>query len=248
MDNWLNRGVVGGASWPKEDTHIQFGGHEFILKPATRDTEQTMCINLTKERMTEIEAMTLMNRFLSVLSWCNDQGMELLDCVGSSNVIPASVPRKIRIIGSSFVFPFYRKLPNDPKVRLALALYREGLTVNSIPFSFLSFFKVINIFWNDKWVRNKNELIEGIRALLPQIKDEFALKRLTELAKTEKDIPEYLYESERCAIAHAYSDPVIDPDDETHLRRLAWDILIIQEIATYLIEDKLGVSRLMIDE
>jgi len=242
MEYWLGKGISGGACWPKEKTTIKFAGYDFILYPATINTEQSIHVEIAG-KMSAIEGWTLMNRFLSVLSWCDDQGMELIEGVGASNVIPAPIPRMSRIIGSSFVFLFNRDIPEDQKVRLALALYREGLIVNSVPFSFLSYFKILNIFWNDKFFKDKNELIEGIRSMIPEIKDKLALERLKKLSETESDIPKYLYESGRCAIAHAYSNPIIDPDDEAHLVRLSWDILIIKDIAAYLIEHKLGVSR-----
>ncbi len=240
----MNIGVIGGACWPKKETVVTFDGHELILKPATKDTEQSIHINLHR-KISSIDAMTLIHRFLSVLSWCDDHGMEFMEG-WSGNPIPVAVPKRKRYIGSSIAFLFYRDVPKDPQAKLALALYREGLIVNSIPFSFLSYFKIINIFWKDKFQNRKNDLIEGIRSILPQIKDQMSLERLNELKKTESDIPKYLYESGRCAIAHAYSSPIVDPDDVTHLRRLSQDRWIIQAIARYLIEHKLGISRSII--
>ena len=168
MDYWLNIGIKGGGCWPKQETSITFGGYDLILKPATKDTEQSVHINLGKG-ISDVDAMTLISRFLSILSWCDDQGMELMDNGWAGNSIPVAVPRG-RIVGSSFVFPFYRDVPENPKIKLALALYREGLSVNSIPFSFLSYFKIFNMFWKDKYKEGKNELIEGIRSMLPKVK------------------------------------------------------------------------------
>ena len=240
MTRYLQVGVEGGAVWPREETKINFGGHELILKPATKNTEQSVHINL--KGITDIEALTLINRFLSILSWCDDQAMENL-YGWSGNPIPVAVPKRKRIIGSSIAFPFYRELESNQKARLALALYREGKTIKSVPFEFLSYFKILNIFWKDKYIKGKNEIIEGIRATLPSIKDNLAQKRLKELSKSEKDAPKYLYESGRCAIAHAYSDPIVDPDDVSELRRLSQDMRIIKAIAEHLISDKLLVSR-----
>jgi len=39
----------------------------------------------------------------------------------------------------------YLPMPKSAEADLALAVFREGLSVNSVPFSFLSFFKVLNI-------------------------------------------------------------------------------------------------------
>lgn len=245
MKSYLNVAVKGGAIWPKEETTVKFAGHELILKPATKDTEQSIHINV--QQIDNVEALTIINRFLSTLSWCDDQGMENL-YGWSGNPVPVPVPRETRLTGSSIAFPFYREIEQERKAQLALALYREALTINSVPFKFLSYFKILNIFWNDKKINKKNEIIEGIRETLPEIKnDEQAIKRLEKLKGIEVDIPTYLYTSGRCAVAHAYSDPIVDPDNVTDLHRLSNDIYVIKAIADYLIENKLNVSRSIIE-
>ena len=247
MDRWLNVGVKGGAVWPTEETTVEFGGQKLVLKPATRETEQSVHINL--RGISDVDALTLINRFLSVLSWCDDQPME--NRYGwSGNPVPVAVPRESRVVGSSIAFPFYRRLEPDEKARLALALFREARTVNSTPFEFLTYFKILNIFWKDRPVtingQRQNPIIERIRATLPKLKDELAVSRLRVLGTTEPDVPKYLYESGRCAIAHAYADPIVDPDDVSDLRRLSEDLYIVKEIAEYLIEVELKVSRSII--
>lgn len=247
MDCWLNVGVKGSAAWPTEETVLEFGGHKVVLKPATRETEQSVHVNL--RGISDIEALTLINRFLSVLSWCDDQPME--NRYGwSGNPVPVAVAKESRVVGSSIGFPFYRELERDEKARLALALFREGRSVNSAPFEFLSYFKILNIFWKDKHVsvngQRQNPIVEGIRATLPTLKDDLALARLQALNASESDVAKYLYESGRCAVAHAYSDPIVDPDDVSDLRRLSEDLQIVKAIAEHLIEAELKVSRSII--
>jgi hypothetical protein len=243
MDRWLNIGVLGGACWPTKKQKIDFHGHDLILKPATKDTEQSIHINL--KGISDIEAMTLVNRFLSILSWCDDQGM-VNDGGWSGNPAPVTVPKKSRIVGSSIAFPFNRDIEKSSKAKLSLALYREALSINSIPFAFLSYFKILNVFWKDKYDNGKNELVEGIREMLHRLEDDLAKRRLDELNKTENDVPKYLYESGRCAIAHAHTDPIVDPDDSMDIRRLSQDIWIVKALAEYLIEKKLKISRSII--
>ena len=191
--------------------------------------------------------MTLVNRFLSVLSWCDDQPME--DLGGwSATTIPVAVPRASRAIGSSIAFPFGRDLEREEKVRRALALFREGRSARSIAFEVLSYFKILNMFWNDRRdAAGLNPLVEGIRSILPQVTDEAATERLQELAASVPDIPGYLYQSGRCAIAHAYRRPVVDPDEATDLHRLSQDVWIVKAIAEHLIEETLGVSRSIVE-
>src|SRR5215831_20681594 len=112
MDCWLNIRVKGSACWPTEETKINFSGHDLILKPATKDTEQSVHINLRSMLgygpMDIVDAMTLINRFLSILSWCDDQGIENRGG-WAGNPKPVTVPREGRVVGSSIAFPFYRE-------------------------------------------------------------------------------------------------------------------------------------------
>ncbi len=232
--------VKGTAIWPTKETTVFFGGHTLLLKPASRDTDQSIHVNV--RNISDVDAMTLVNRFLSILSWCDDQPLE--NCGGwSGNPVPVAVPRESRSLGSSIAFPFHRDLEPERKARLALALFREGRSLNSIPFSFLSYFKILNIFWQDKYVHGKNEIIEGLRATLPKVIDELAVRRIQELEMTQPEVPRYLYESGRCAIAHAYADPIIDPDDVADLRRLSLDLEVVKSVAEFLIVVELQVSR-----
>lgn len=242
MNDWINIQIKGEAAWPEKETTIKFGGHELLLKPCTKTTEPSIHINL--RGISEVDALSLINRFLSILSWCGDVPMEnMYGWSGSPK--PVAIPRNTsRSVGGCIGdYPFYRQLERDPKAQLALALYREALTVNSVPFSFLSYFKILNIFWKDKYVNCSNELIEGIRAILPKVNDNEAVSRIKQLSASQNDIPKYLYDSGRCAIAHAYSIPLVDPDDVADLRRLSQDIWVIKAIAEKLIEDKLDISR-----
>jgi hypothetical protein len=92
MDRWLNVGVKGSAAWPKEEMTVEFRQHKFLLTPATRETEQSIHVKLRE--LSQIEALTLINRFLSVLSWCADQpdeGSIRLVRHGGSGRRPATV-------------------------------------------------------------------------------------------------------------------------------------------------------------
>jgi hypothetical protein len=128
--------------------------------------------------------------------------------------------------------------PPDLKAKLALAFYREGLSVNLIPYQFLGFFKVINIF------RNKGpDQIQWIKENLQHVTDKRALARIAAVQATEPDLPNYLYVSGRCAVAHAF-DPnaVVNPDDPVDLIRLSKDLPVICDLARIAIERELGVK------
>ena len=119
-----------------------------------------------------------------------------------------------------------------------------------MPLAFLSYFKILNIFWEDKY-RNingvrTNEIVEGLRSIVPNLSDCLAKERLMNLQAEQEDIGTYLYKSCRCAVAHANSSPVVDPDDMQDIRRLSADIWIVKAIAEELISKKFGLSRSII--
>lgn len=53
----------------------------------------------------------------------------------------------------------------------------------------------------------------------------------------------YLYESGRCAIAHAYSEPVVNPENAEDLERLELDLPLMKELAEFAIKSEYGVVR-----
>ena len=55
------------------------------------------------------------------------------------------------------------------------------------------------------------------------------------------NLGEYLYVQGRCAVAHAFNDPVVDPDIPSDLQRLAEDLPIIEELSAIAIEKELGI-------
>ena len=243
---WLSVRISGNVMWPKKKTTVSFAGHDLVLYPPTPDTDPSLHISLNK--LSAKQGMTLINRFLSFLAWCDDAAVENLGGI-SGHLNPRPIPRQEgNQLWYTDMFPPSVKLYEDERALRALALFREARSVNSIPFCLLSYFKILNIVWNDKKIKGKNEIVEGIRDTLPRILDSEAKDRIERLRqKGERDIAAYLYESGRCAVAHAYKDPIADPDDIEDLHKLSEDTWIIKAIAEYLIENNLMISHTFLD-
>lgn len=110
------------------------------------------------------------------------------------------------------------------------------MSVNSTPFAFLSYFKILNIHHGGgagqkAWINDNLHRI-GYRP---------ALNRLAEVQQTEADIGRYLYKEGRCAVAHAHGTPLVNPDSYADRRRMEGDITLMKEIAALFIETELGV-------
>jgi len=132
----------------------------------------------------------------------------------------------------------YLPLPQTPEAALALALYREGLNLRptSVPFSFLSFFKILNINHG-----KGREQVAWINNNLLNIKYDPELARLAYLRKNVADVGNYMYELGRCAVAHAHAAPTSNPDDYSDRKRLENDLELIKKLAAIAIENDFGV-------
>ena len=235
MQRWMNLGVSGQCGWPTKRTEVTFGTVQFVLLPSTKDNSAS--IHLDVSRKDDLAAMTTVNRFLSIASWAyKDSLQNHYGWSGSPVPVPVPAENLARSINDAFLIR-WNPLP-EPKQRLALALYREALTLNSIPYRVLGFFKVINILH-----KLGSAQVAWIRDTLPKLNAPHIKERMVQITASEPDVAKYLYESGRCAVAHAFADPLIDPDDLTHLHRLSADEDIVRSLAEYLIEHELNVPR-----
>jgi hypothetical protein len=89
----------------------------------------------------------------------------------------------------------------------------------------------------------KNELVEGLRASLPDLTEKDCIKRIKKIENKEGDAADYLYKSGRCAVAHAFADPIVDPDDVADLHRLSEDLLLMQNLTAHLIEKNFEIEQ-----
>ena len=237
---WLVVAVEASLAWPTEDTYIEYKGHSFLLRPGTDEWAATVCLRFgpTVSDISRKEAISLLRGFLSALSWTEGQYIRELMMSGGSHPSRIGKPGRMKFVNPNFRADHLPEV-EDRTRKLALALYREALSVNSIPYQFLGYFKIINIL-HERGQQQKN----WIRSALPHLTNREARGRLSVLNEEQSDVADYLYESGRCAIAHAYSDPIVDPEDPDDLRRLQQDLPIVKALAEYLIEFELGIPSL----
>ena len=243
---WLDMAVSPRVSWPNKQVEIPFEGYKITLQPRRKVPEKPMELACTVS-VFDIEGTTfeiggtVVSRFLSRLAWSQNGGVVELFPAGSNN------PKRPGWLGQGTygvsecaqVEPWdYLYLPSAGTVEsdLALGLFREGMSVNSVPFAFLSFFKVLNIKYGagggqKDWINNN----------LEHLWYSPAVDRLNELRQVENDIGKYLYEEGRCAVAHAHGNPLVNPDNYSDKRRMENDLKLMQELAALFIEKELGV-------
>ena len=229
---YCTTGIDTGIPWPSKEVVIDFRGREVHLLPET-DTLSRMVRVETSAGFSRTDAHKLVLEFLSALAWAEQGGV--VPTFGNWCTAPLAVGKGPS--GCVFNGTFdYLPDPPDPKAKRALALYREGLSVNLVPYKVLGFFKVINIIRDGsadqkQWIRNN----------LQYVTDRNAIARIASIQGTEPDVANYLYVSGRCAVAHAFNQNVVNPDDPADLIRLHEDLPVIRELARIAMERELGV-------
>jgi hypothetical protein len=236
MKRWMIVTVETEIEWPTQETAHQFAGHTLILLPPEGDAAADVRIQY-EHPQSEQDAFETICRFLSALSWWQHRPARArlrISCTapmrGGKGGYGPPLRMHYRIPAAVVQHP-------DPKARIALALYREAGSVRGTPYEFLGYFKVINTRYS-----TGADQIAWINQAIPLLNDKDAKKRIAELSAAESDIGRYLYASGRCAVAHAFNEPVVDPDDPADIFRLSADIPVARALAEYLIEQEYGIK------
>jgi len=234
MSEWLVVGVETEMGWPTKEVTCSYQGQELILRPAT-DKFSTSIAMLFHRPMTRDEALHLVRRFLSAMAWI--ERIPIRETMVTGGSFPIHVGKRMDIAFVGCPSLDFLPTPSDEKASLALALYREALSVNSIPYQFLGYFKIINIIRADGPSQKA-----WINAAIHLLHDDEACTRICTLTQQQVDIGDRLYKTGRCAIAHAYSEPIVDPENPGDLADLRADLPVVKALAEYIIEQEFQVK------
>ena len=233
---WVVIGVETHLSWPEEEKVVNYRGHEILMRPESTGEEPTkpdVVLELLPP-MTPQEGLALLRQFLSSLAFLNK--CKVLDKETSRAGYPIKIgnrplPRLIRG-GRTEHLPE----PVDDDANLALALYREAQSSESPAYRFLNFYKVLNI-------KNQHvpDQVNWIDKNLSNVTGNAARNRIREIQKSGSDVGKYLAVSGRCAIAHAFSQPLVNPDKSEDKVRLERDVPLIQSLAEVMMKQEFGI-------
>jgi len=238
--NWMVACVRSQMAWPSVVTEVVFRGRTIFLIPwADAGGAVGLMYPAAAVRLDDGEdadaGQLLISHFLSSLAWAHGQSIEVDQWSGGN------IPRSMGgfngpyILARDFIHPYVPD-PIDTKVRLALGFYREGLGLNNAAYACLSFFKVLNIFMN-----KGDDQIAWIAATIPKIKDHRAKSRISFLENSGLELGQYLYVTNRCAVAHAFGRTA-NPEDPADMRRMRQDLPVVRALAEYAIEYHFGVK------
>ena len=237
---FLNLGVDTTVTWPKDPTRVEFGGHHFVLFPKTKENSHSISIDLQGERINAEDARTLLNRFLSLLSWCDDRHAILREG-WSGNPVPVPVPRRDMASSTMMTWMFYRSIPEEESLRNCLSYYREGLNAAEAGIAsqeVLSFFKVFEM--RREGVEVRRWIAEEFDVACKNVQPEY-LSHFHE-DRQHKAIEKYVYENCRVAAAHASKKFQSDADMDFETRRLSVAAEILRALARHYIRATFNFS------
>lgn len=180
-------------------------------------------------------------RFLSEISWLYETRVEALATGGGGHKVPFNVGnRTFNRIGNCINLDDYEKISETKEQQIALGLYREAISSNSIFYSFLSYFKIINL----RYSKGKKQ-VKWIDKHLKEVKDFKASDYFSRIKRNEDEsIGDYLYSSGRCAIAHcSYNkgEIIADADNYADNQRIRSEFKLVKELAEIFIKKELKI-------
>lgn len=241
---FLNIGVDTQVTWPKKEMLIQFDKYHLVLMPKTKEHTQSIHIDLYANRLTDKQAGTVINRFLSLLAWCDDQFAVKQDG-WSGSPVPIAVARRDLAFATAHDWVFDRQIPQSDKARLALALYREGRNAEAaalVSYAVLSYFKVIeNQYDNNEDAKARKWITRNFSGATAAHAENPNLKHF--IAACGSEAPgKYIWDAYRVAVAHASTNYPSDADDSDEITRLYTASYVLRLLARHMIRNELGVS------
>lgn len=240
---FLNIGVDTQVDWPRQEMVVPFDKFHLVLMPKTKENMQSVHIDLHANRLSEEQALTVINRFLSILTWCDDQ-FAIARGGWSGNPIPVPVTKRDLAFAAADIWPFDRRIPATDEVRRALALYREGRNaeeMGSVSYAVLSFLKIIEIRHPGK-EKYRKWIASNFDAATAATRQDILMESFLKSCNG-KPVEKYIHKSCRVAVAHASIDSPSDVDDWTEISRLRAASYVLSLLARHMIVQELGISE-----
>ncbi len=240
---WLTAGVASSISWPSLDVCVQYAGNEYFLRGSERGGKPSPPgITIACEQNNTDETAAKIYRFTSILSWFMGGYVDVSGYMWSTHPClygnPRTVYSSLGIMGAKSFNCNHMPIIEHENIRKALAFWREGQRLREVhtSYAFLSFYKVIESQFSDS-----NKKADWISASIDRLTNR-AAKRVADLRETGIDVSRHLFDSGRCAIAHASLEgEIVDPDIPSDRKRLHADLDVMEELARIYIHDELKV-------
>lgn len=228
VDYVVDAGLTIGS---EEQIYFEFEGRTFRWINGTAETKATLSVGVKDINNHKAEDESL-NRLLSVLVWEHRHPIVKESGVGGARRPIPHVwgPRMSAGVRIDPQYLFRDAGVYSDERWLALALFKEGVNSRSVFYQFLNFWKIIELTVKDKGAR-----WAWINAKAPHLG--LHRERIQEILKSNPDVAEYLDYSGRCAIAHVFRNPIINPDGLTDYIRISQDVRVVEDLARAAIEE-----------
>jgi hypothetical protein len=236
--DWIVANIETTSGWPVNAQKAIYRGEMIWIMPIMKDRYPALAMKRPSNKSRD-ECERLVLRFLSALAWVQGAGYLVGGVGGGSMPNPMG---RMKDGGFSVMEEFdlsYLPEPESEKALLAMALMREGRGLNHPGYSFLAFYRVVELAIGKDWKTQTGWINDQIARGLTYPARE-AVDKLRQ--QQVQDVGIHLYASGRCAMAHAKNDPIIDPDNPADARRLWGERPIMLALAERAIEEKFGVE------
>jgi hypothetical protein len=211
----------------EEAITLQFESREYRWINASLESDTRISVGL-KEGEGRFPAEEELNRFLSILAW--EHGVPISKkngpIIGRKRELPFIVsPRSIFSLKIDPRFPIRLNLQLVGQTEnLVLAIFREAINARSVFYSFLNYWKIIEVVFRPK--KQRLDWVEQSAARLTQERE-----RVAAILQSNPRISEYLDNNCRNAVVHVFRPPFVNPDCSGDFVRLSLDLPIVRSLA-----------------
>ncbi len=239
--DWVVANLETKLFWSVSAQKVTYRGEALWIVPVTETSYPAVAMKARPD-FPRPACEKLIMRFLSALGWVESHGMSVVGFTGGGRPQPLSRTKRLGM-GITAAFELsYLPEPDDERALLAMALMRESRSLNHPGYAFLSAYRVLEVAFGKK----KAPAVAWMATTIPTIEQLRPKQVIADLAaKGVGDIPAHLYDSGRCAMAHAAEEPIVDPDAPEDLRRLSSELPLMEALAVRAIEEVYGVETLM---
>ena len=240
IGQWMVASIETNMPWPTKPQSFKFASQTLWVMPVTNDCQPGIAINRPSD-LSKDDAEIILYRALSSISWIRSEGIVVTGVTGGT--YPRAMGLRDKFRGSICAEYDFANLPepSDSRAQIALALMREARALNHVAYSFLSYFRVVEHVFKDGKKRAA-WIASNIGNVTERISHGYIQAMAALISSNVQDIGKHLWESGRCAIAHAGVTPIVDPDDPRDMRRLRSELPLMRGLAILAIESELGVE------
>ncbi|MCK2168046.1 methylamine utilization protein MauJ [Thalassospira xiamenensis] len=243
---WLNLPVMGYGEWTDREQVIWINFKEFTILPLKKDNQASIHIDLNNQKIQMSDAITLMNTFLSHLSWCSGQAYWTTSGFSGSAVKISQFDREQRMLFSGCLggFPDCFELTTDPVVANALAFYRHGKLAErySLADSCLSYYKILEIIKRREGTDKLDQLINQKIPYMTNLNKRCMAFIEDKSSQKGISISKFLFKEVRNQAAHYLKDSSINLDNEDENELFKYAVNPMHDLARCVIKETLNTD------